>query len=51
MNFELTEEQRQFREVVHDFVANEVKPLAHETDVTATFNWTAVRKMGPLGLL
>ena len=51
MNFELTEEQRQFREVVHDFVANEVKPLAHETDVTASFNWTAVKKMGPLGLL
>lgn len=51
MNFELTEEQRSFRDVVHDFVANEVKPLAAHTDEQAEFNWTAVKKMGPLGML
>lgn len=51
MNFELTEEQRQFRDLVHDFVAREVKPLARETDETGEFNWAAVKKMGPLGLL
>ncbi len=51
MDFELTAEQRQFRELVHDFVARELKPYAHETDEKGEFNWTAVQKMGPLGLL
>ncbi len=51
MNFELTEEQRELRHVIHDFVAREVRPLARHTDETGEFNWTAVHKMGPLGLL
>ncbi len=51
MNFDLTDEQRMWRNTVHDFVAREVKPKAHEVDETAEFNWPAVRKMGPLGLL
>ena len=51
MNFNLTYEQRMWRKTVHDFVAREVKPKAHEVDETAEFNWTAMRKMGPLGLL
>jgi alkylation response protein AidB-like acyl-CoA dehydrogenase len=51
MNFELNEEQRMWQKVVHDFVAAEVKPKAHEVDETAVFNWDATRKMGPLGLL
>jgi alkylation response protein AidB-like acyl-CoA dehydrogenase len=51
MNFELTDEQRMWRDAVHDFVAREVKPKAHEVDESAEFNWPAVRKMGPLGLL
>lgn len=51
MDFELNDEQRMWREVVHDFVAQEVKPRAREVDEEARFNWEAVRKMGPLGLL
>ncbi|MCI0577317.1 MAG: acyl-CoA dehydrogenase family protein [Chloroflexi bacterium] len=51
MNFEFTAEQRQFRDLVHDFVAREVKSRARETDETGEFNWPAVKKMGPLGLL
>ena len=51
MNFDLTEEQRAWKKTVHDFVAKEVQPKAHEVDVTSQFNWEAVRKMGPLGLL
>ena len=51
MNFDLTEEQRMWQEVVHDFVAREVKPKAREVDEEARFNWEATRKMGPLGLL
>lgn len=51
MNFELTDEQRMWRNAVHDFVAREVKPKAHEVDETSEFNWSAVHKMGPIGLL
>ena len=51
MNFDLTDEQRMWRNAVHDFVAREVKPKAHEVDEIAEFNWIACRKMGPLGLL
>src|SRR5574339_1112907 len=51
MNFDLTEEQRVWQKTVHDFVVKEVRPKAHEVDVTGEFNWTAARKMGPLGLL
>ena len=51
MDFELSAEQKQFRDFVHNFVAREVKPHAQEVDEQAEFNWEAVRKMGPLGLL
>src|SRR5512146_1987185 len=51
MNFDLTEEQRVWQKIVHDFVAKEVQPKAHEVDVTSEFNWAAARKMGPIGLL
>lgn len=51
MNFDLTEEQREFRHVVHNFVEKEVKPLARHTDESHEFNWTAVKKMAPIGLL
>ena len=51
MDFDLNEEQRMWREVVHDFVAREVKPKAREVDENAEFNWEATRQMGPLGML
>ncbi len=51
MEFDLTQEQRELRHMVHDFVAKEVKPMARHIDETGEFNWTAVKKMGPLGLL
>ncbi len=51
MDFQLTEEQRQFRHVVHEFMAKELKPTARHTDETGQFNWPVVKKMGPLGLL
>jgi alkylation response protein AidB-like acyl-CoA dehydrogenase len=51
MDFQLNEEQEMFRGLVHDFVAREVKPRAKETDESGEFNWPAVRKMGPMGLL
>jgi alkylation response protein AidB-like acyl-CoA dehydrogenase len=51
MNFDLTEEQRLWRKSVHEFVEKEVRPKAREVDEKNEFNWDAVRKMGPLGLL
>src|SRR3972149_6248959 len=51
MNFDLTEEQKLWREAVHAFVAKELKPKAAEVDEKAEFNAAAVKKMGPLGLL
>lgn len=51
MNFDLTEEQRMWKEVVHDFIAREVKPLARQVDEDGEFNWSAVNKMGSIGLL
>jgi len=51
MNFALTAEQQLFREMVHDFAAKEVASLARHTDETGEFNWRAVRKMVPLGML
>jgi alkylation response protein AidB-like acyl-CoA dehydrogenase len=51
MDFDLTQEQKAWKKVVHEFVAKEVKPKAREVDETESFNWEAVRKGGPLGLL
>jgi alkylation response protein AidB-like acyl-CoA dehydrogenase len=51
MDFELTAEQQMWRASVHDFAEKEVKSRAKETDEQARFNWEAVHKMGPLGLL
>lgn len=51
MDFDLTEEQRLWKTSVHAFVEAEVRPHASEVDRTGEFNWEAVRKMGPMGLL
>lgn len=51
MDFDLNEEQRMWKKTVHDFVAAEVQPKAREADESEMFNWDAVRKMGPMGLL
>jgi alkylation response protein AidB-like acyl-CoA dehydrogenase len=51
MDFELSHEQKMWREAVHEFCVKEVKPRAKHVDETGEFNGEAVRKMGPLGLL
>jgi alkylation response protein AidB-like acyl-CoA dehydrogenase len=51
MDFNLTEEQRMWRDAVHEFVSREVKPQARYVDEVGEFNSEAVNKMGPLGLL
>jgi alkylation response protein AidB-like acyl-CoA dehydrogenase len=51
MNFNLTDEQRMWQEVVHDFVFREVKSRANHVDEAEEFNMDAARKMGNIGLL
>ncbi|MBZ0167869.1 acyl-CoA dehydrogenase [Candidatus Methylomirabilis lanthanidiphila] len=51
MRFELTEEQRLFREMVREFAANEVAPLAKRVDEEGIFPQETVKKMGELGLM
>jgi alkylation response protein AidB-like acyl-CoA dehydrogenase len=51
MDFDLTQEQKLWQKTVHDFVAKEVQPKAHDVDMNYEFNWDATHKMGPLGLL
>ncbi|MEM7132781.1 MAG: acyl-CoA dehydrogenase family protein [Chloroflexota bacterium] len=50
MNFDLNDEQRDFRNIVHRFMDNEVRPVARHTDESHEFNWDATRKMADLGL-
>ena len=51
MDFDLTDEERMWQKIVHDFVSAEVKPRAHEISESGEFNWDAVHKMAPIGLL
>lgn len=51
MKFELTEEQHLFREMVRDFAAKEVAPLAKQVDEEGLFPHKTVKKMGELGLM
>lgn len=51
MNFELSEEQRLWRQSVHAFCDEVVRPQAAAMDAQSNYNEPAVRRMAPLGLL
>ncbi|HSN14923.1 MAG TPA: acyl-CoA dehydrogenase [Anaeromyxobacteraceae bacterium] len=51
MPFELTEEQRQVRELCRDFADRELKPNARRWDAEHRFPAEAVRQLGELGLM
>ena len=51
MDFNLTDEQRMWRDSIRTFCERMVKPRARHVDETGEFNWEAVSMMGPLGLL
>ncbi|WP_148413338.1 acyl-CoA dehydrogenase [Haloferax sp. KTX1] len=51
MDFALTAEQKQIKEMVSEFVDEEVKPRAAEIDETDEFPADLVREMGELGLM
>jgi acyl-CoA dehydrogenase len=45
MNFDLNENQKMFRDMVHDFAAKEIAPIAHSMDVEATMPDELIAKM------
>ncbi|MGB8646506.1 MAG: acyl-CoA dehydrogenase family protein, partial [Anaerolineae bacterium] len=51
ISFELSEEQRQFQELAHDFAENEIRPVAAEYDEKEEFPWPVVEKAHKLGLM
>ncbi|MGH2812790.1 MAG: acyl-CoA dehydrogenase family protein [Actinomycetota bacterium] len=50
MDFDLTEEQRLFRKVLQDFVADHVKPVAREWELSGRYPTEIVEKMKEMGL-
>jgi butyryl-CoA dehydrogenase len=50
MNFQLSEEHEQLREMIRDFAVNEVAPSAAERDETERFDRNIWNKMAELGL-
>ena len=51
IDFFLSEEQRMIREMVRDFTANEIAPIAAELDEKGEFPAEIIAKMGELGLM
>ncbi len=51
MDFQLTEEQRQVRDMCRDFAAKELAPNARRWDLNHEFPRDAVKKLGELGLM
>lgn len=50
MDFELTEEQRLFRDTLRDFVDREIRPVVHEWEATDRYPTEIVETMKGLGL-
>lgn len=51
MDFDLNEEQKVWKKIVHEFAEDILRPKAREVDEKEEFNWEAVRKGGPVGLM
>ena len=51
MQFELTEDQRAIRDMVREFAAKEIQPVAAKHDREHSFPMATTRRMGELGLL
>ena len=51
MNFQLTEEQKMWSDMVYNFCQTELKPLAAKTDEDGKLPLDVIKKMAPLGML
>jgi butyryl-CoA dehydrogenase len=50
MDFQLTEDQRMFRDMVRDFAAKEIAPIAERIDANEEYPFESIKKMGELGI-
>ena len=50
-DFSLTDEQRAFQRLAHEFAQKEIVPVAAHYDRTAEFPWPIVKKAHELGLM
>ena len=50
MNFDLNDEQKVWKKIVHEYAEKELRPKAREVDEKEEFNCEAFRKAGPIGL-
>jgi len=51
IGFDLTEEQKQMKEMAHEFAEKEMRPVAHEYDEKEEFPWPVLKKAFDLNLL
>ena len=51
LDFTLTEQQRNIRELAHDFAQKEIRPVAWEYDRDATWPEQIIRKAWDVGLM
>src|SRR6476659_29018 len=49
ISFELTDEQREIRDWVHEFAEKEIRPVAPEYDESEEFPWPVVKKAAEVG--
>src|SRR5437773_7055506 len=50
VSFELSDEQREIRDWVHDFAEKEIRPVAAQYDEAEEFPWPVVKKAAEVGL-
>src|ERR1700738_3233459 len=50
VSFELSEDQREIRDWVHDFAEREIRPVAAHYDETEEFPWPVLKKAAEIGL-
>jgi acyl-CoA dehydrogenase len=49
--FELSDEQKQLKELANDFSKNEIRPKSHYYDETAEYPWEVLKKAWEVGLM
>jgi acyl-CoA dehydrogenase len=50
ISFELSDEQKEIRDWVHQFSEKEIRPVAHQYDESEEFPWPIVKKAAEVGL-
>ena len=51
MDFQLTEDQQKFRDMVRDFARREIEPIAERIDVNEEYPLEIIKRLGELGIM